>query len=269
MKTNLQLILLSILLLTFGCKEKTSGQQTTGTKKQVERKKSFEQQKDSTAEKKKKAKPTHYERKYVIARSGLNYRDSPDGKVLGKFPLNTSLKLVEYTKNIDTINDAGKLIIDKWVGVQNWIRSDKKMDTVYVFNGFLSNSFVQSDIELYNASSFYKEKDGRTKTAFLNLSETYFEDAHNESGNRKRNSIFTKSNLEKDTIRLNKNQRNKFLEYTKILESDKVFVYLISSDKIQTYRVRDLPVIACINPYGPSSDYKNDEFVNMFGFDLG
>lgn len=269
MKIHLQLIFLSILLLTFGCKEETNGQQKTETKKQVERKKSFEQQKDSIVEKKKNAQPTHYEHKYVIARSGLNYRDSPDGKVLGKFPLNTSLKLVEYTKITDTINDAGKLIIDKWVGVQNWMLSDKEMDTVYVFNGFLSNSFAQSDIKLYYASSFYKEKDGKTRTAFLNLSETYFEDAYNENDNKNRNTIFTESDLEKDTIRLSKSQRKKFLKYSNISESDKVFVYLISSDKIQTYNVNDLPVIACINPYGPSSDYRNDEFDYMLGFDLG
>ncbi|WP_121667385.1 hypothetical protein [Mesonia aquimarina] len=268
MKIHLQLIFLSILLLTFGCKEKTSGQQTTGTEEQVEQKKSFEQPKDSI-EKKEKVQPTHYEHKYVIAKSGLNYRDSPDGKVLGKFPLNTSLRLVEYTKITDTINDAGKLIVGKWVGVQSQMLSSKEKDTVYVFNGFLSNSFVQSDIKLYYASSFYKEKDGKTRTAFLNLSETYFEDAYNQIGNKNRNSIFTESDLEKDTIKLNKSQRKKFLKYSNISESDKVFVYLISSDKIQTYNVNDLPVIACMNPYGPSSDYRNDEFDYMFGFDLG
>ncbi|MDR6301634.1 hypothetical protein [Mesonia maritima] len=269
MKTYLQLIFLSILLLTFGCKEKTSGQKKKESEKQIEQQKSFEQQKDAIEEKKKKVQPTHYEHKYVIARSGLNYRDSPDGKVLGKFPLNTSLRLVEYTKISDTINDAGKLIVDKWVGVQNWMLPDKKMDTVYVFNGFLSNSFVQSDIKLYYASSFYKEKDGKTRTAFLNLSQTYFEDAYNETGNKNRNSIFTESDLEKDTIRLNKSQRDKFLKYSDISESDKVFVYLISSDQIQTYNVNDLPVIACMNPYGPSNDYRNDELDYMLGFDLG
>ena len=147
--------------------------------------------------------------------------------------------------------------------------SDKKMDTVYVFNGFLSNSFVQSDIKLYYASSFYKEKDGKTRTAFLNLSETYFEDAYNETDNKNRNSIFTESDFEKDTIRLNKSQRDKFFKYSNISESDKVFVYLISNDKIQTYNVNDLPVIACMNPYGPSSDYRNNEFDYMLGFDLG
>jgi len=268
MKTNLQLILVSILLLTFGCKEKSNGQKTTGIEKQVERKTSIEQQIDSTLEKKKKLVPKHYEHKFVIARSGLNYRDSPNGKVLGKFPLNTSLKLIEHTKIADKINDGGKIIEGEWVGVQNWVGSVKDSEIVYVFDGFLSNSYVQSDIKLYNVSSFYKSNEGTTRTAFLNLSETYFENTYSENEDRNKNLILNETDLKKDTIRLNKNQRKKLMDKLKVSESDKVFIYIMKTDNILSFNVKDLPAIACMNIYGPSSDYRNDEFDYMFGFDL-
>lgn len=267
MKIHLQLIFLSILLLTFGCKQKTSGQQKTETEKQVERKKSFEQQKDSIVEKKKKAQPTHYEHKYVIARSGLNYRDSPNGKVLGKFPLNTSLRLVEYTKISDTINDSGKLIVGKWVGVQNWLLKEKETDTVYVFNGFLSNNYIESSIKLYYSSSFYKEHNGEVRTAFLNLSDTYFKNTYDENEDDE-NLILKENDLKKDTIRLNKNQRKKLLQFLNISESDKVFVYSIEQDDIKTFHIKDLPAIACYNIYGSFEDYGNREADYEFGFDL-
>ena len=267
MKSTLQLIPILLLLLTFSCKEKKNESQTTGTEKQTEQKISVVQTKDSVVEK--KEVPKHYEHKYVIAKSGLNYRDKPNGKILGKFPLNTSLRLVEHTKISDTINDGGKLIVGKWVGVQNWVLEDNETDTVYVFNGFLSNNYIESDIKLYYTSSFYREQNGNVRTAFLNVSETYFENAYNESEDRNGNSILKDKDLKKDTIRLNKNQRNKLLKFLNISESDKVFIYSITQDKIKAFHIKDLPAIACYNIYGSFEDYGNIETDYEFGFDLG
>ena len=259
MKIYLQLILLSILFLAFGCKEKITEQNTNRTEKQVEQKKSIEPPKDSVAKKKKKELPKHYEHKYVISRSGLNYRDLPNGNILGKFPLNLQLKIIEYTKIADQIKDGEKTIKGEWVGVE------KNSDTVYVFNGFLSYSYVQSDIKLYYASSSYKENDGKTRTAFLNLSETYF---YNKNGNRNKTSILTESDLTKDTIRLNQNQKKKLITELKISESDKVFIYLMKNDSILSFNIKDLPAIACLNIYD-SGNYGNLEDAYEFGFDLG
>lgn len=258
MKNHLQLFLLSILLMTLSCKEKTSGQEKSGTEKGVEQKVLIEEPKDSIQKKKEKNIPKHYEKKYVVARSGLNFRDLPNGNVLGKFPLNTHLKIIEYTNITDQIKDGERIIKGEWVGVE------KDLDTVYVFNGFLSYSSVKSDLKLYSSSPFYKEKDGKTRIAFLNLSETYFYD---ENGKRNQESILTDNDLENDTIKLNPNQRKKLINGLKISESDKVFVYLIRYDTILSFNIKDLPAIACVNIYG-SDNYSNLEDAYEFGFDL-
>lgn len=259
MKTYLQLILLSIIFLAFTCKESTTEQKTNKTKKQIELNKT----KDSVVKEKKKAIPKHYEHKFVIARSGLNYRDSPKGNVLGKFPLNTQLKIIEYTKIPEQIKDSEKVIKGEWVGVE------KDLDTVYVFNGFLSHNHLTSDIKLYSVSSFYKDHNGKTRTAFLNLSETYFKNTYNENNDREENLILSESNFSKDTIRLNNSQRKKLLKVSNISESDKVFIYSISKGNIKTLKVKDLPTIACINIYFHGEDYEKSEFDYEFGFDLG
>ncbi len=269
MKTYLQLILLSILFLTIGCMENSTEQKTDKTIKQVELKNAKEQQQDSILKHKKTEIPKNYEHKYVTARSGLNYRDSPNGTVLGKFPLNTSLRLIEYTKVTDTVTDRGKRIAGKWVGVQNWIDSRKDSDTVYVFDGFLSSSYTESAIKLYYASSYYREKNGKTVTAFLNVSETFFRNTYNENIDRNKSFILTESNLAKDTITLNPNQRKELLKQLKLSELDKVFVYLTKSDSIITLNIKDLPAVARMNIYGPSNDYENREDDYYFGFDLG
>lgn len=265
MKNYLQLIFLSITFLTFSCRENATDQKTEKIEKQVEISKPKELPKNS--DEKKIEIPKHYEHKFVIARSGLNYRDLPKGKVLGKFSLNTHLKIIEYTKIQDQIDDGGKIIKGEWVGVENWI-SNKKTDTVYVFNGFLSDSYVESDIKLCYASSFYKEQNGNVRTAFLNLSETYFGNTYNESNGRKENLILTEDNLTKDTIRLNNSQTNKFFKFSNISESDKVFIYSINNGNVKTLNVKDLPVIACINIYFHGEQYEKSEFDYEFGFDL-
>lgn len=69
---------------------------------------------------------------YVSAVSGLNYRDTPKGTVLGKFLFNTAVEVVLHSKVFQVIEDNGKKVQGEWVGVK------KNKDTVYVFNAFLS-----------------------------------------------------------------------------------------------------------------------------------
>lgn len=261
MKIQLHLVLISVTLLTFSCAENKVDNKEKLIDKEIERKDVIEMSKKSVKENAKKEIPKHYEHKYVTKRSGLNYMDSPNGNVLGELPLNTYLKILTNTNISEQIEDGDKKINGEWVGVE--INSD----TVYVFNGYLSNNYITSDLKLYNVSPFYKERDGRTRNAFLNVSETYFEDAYNGISDSYRNSIFTESDLQNDTIRLSSSQRKKFLEYSSISEFDKAFVYLLPSGEIQTYAIKDLQVIACINPYG-AGDYGNIESDYMLGFDL-
>ena len=76
-----------------------------------------------------KESPLNY---YVNAKSGLNYRDKPKGVVLGLFPLNTALQVVENSGVFQNIKDENTVLNGEWLGVLN------NKDTVYVFSGFLS-----------------------------------------------------------------------------------------------------------------------------------
>ena len=78
-------------------------------------------------------KKTIEEVKYVIAKSGLVYRDKVKGKPLGKFELNSKLNVIEHTFVFQEIRDENKIIKGEWVGV----KLDKNK-VVYVFDGFLS-----------------------------------------------------------------------------------------------------------------------------------
>jgi len=186
---------------------------------------------------------------YVNAKSGLNYRETPKGKILGKFSLNTYLKVIKKTEIIENVKDGNIIIKGEWVGVE------KELDTVYVFDAYLSKDYTQSEMKIYSASPYTIESDG-TRTRFLNLSDTYF----NNYENRK----IINSNS-KDTVRLNAKQRRLFLKTINVAESDSVYLIDLISKILHTYSVNDLPAIACVNIY--ASDSPEDDY--EFGLDLG
>jgi hypothetical protein len=262
-KVSLKWFFLIFTILLLCCKEEVSNKKTETTDKPIEVKKQDTTSADSVSNPQKTVLPKHYEHLFVIAKSGLNYRDSPKGNILGKHPLNTNLKVIEYTKIVDQIKDEEKIVKGEWIGVE------KDKDTVYVFNGFLSSDPVISDIRLYYTSPYFKENNGDTRTAFLNLSETYFENTTSVNGSREENIILNNDNLLKDTIRLNLNQRKQFLEKTKISEFDKIYIYEIDTDAIITYNITDLQIAACINIYFSGEHHEKSEFDYEFGFDLG
>lgn len=194
-----------------------------------------------------------YETFFVNAKSGLNYRESPKGKRIGKYPLNTQLTVIEYPKVLDQITDGDKVLKGEWVGVQN------RTDTVYVFNAFLSPTPVSFDFNIYKLDPYYKDNNGHIRTAFVNLSETYFE-------NKKPNDVLFFQKELKDTMRLNIKQREKFLKEVNVQETDSVFIYDLEKDKVQSYKVESLPLIASISIYVGESEYEEDY---LFGFNLG
>lgn len=258
------LISLIIILFVFSCNENTTKKQLETPKKQAPIDTIKQLTETSNAIKKENIPQEQYDYLFVIAKSGLNYRDTPKGKVLGKFPLNTQLKIIKSTKIQDQISDEKEIIKGEWVA------TEKDKDTVYVFNGFLSHTYLMSDIKLYDFSPYYKENNGDIRTAFLNLSDTYFENTYNENSSREKPSILTENDILKDTIKLNLNQRKTLLQNTTISEADRVFIYTIQDAKTTILKVKDLPVIACINIYSSgSSDYKKEELDYELGFDLG
>lgn len=262
MKPYLKILALIISVQLFNCKESNDKSNSIETRTETKYQDSIVT--TSSVVPKTKTTPKTYNYFYVAAKSGLNYRDKPNGKVLGKFPLNSYVNVIENTGITHQVKDGGKTIKGEWVGVE------KDKDTVYVFSGFLSPNYTPSDIQLYLASSFYAENNGDTRTAFINISETYFTDLHTHfEGQEREHYVLTEQDFSKDTIRLNKNQRKKFLKQSLLSETDKVFIYSINDGNVETFKVKDLPAIACINIYFGSGGYEKSEYDYEFGFDLG
>jgi hypothetical protein len=253
MKKYLGVSYLIILLNLFSCETTAHKTKADIDEIQVEVNKQDSILKDSAISIKKSVLPKYYEHLYVSARSGLNYRDSPKGKIIGKYPLNTRLKVIEHTQIIDQIQDGGNTIKGEWLGIE------KDMDTVYVFNRFLSQSFIYSELKIYRTSGLDNKE---RKIKFINLSESYFNNEYSES------LILLESNL-KDRIRLNSEQRKKFLDRINVSELDSVFIYDVNSGIISTYKIKNLTAIACINIYFDNREDEKNERAFQFGFDLG
>ena len=132
-----------------------------------------------------------------------------------------------------------------------------------------SDKSILSDVKLYYASPTYKQNNGEFRTGFVNLSDSFFRYEYDEEGNNITKPILEIYNDSNDTITLNNKQRKQFLERTKVNETDSLFIYDITNDKVLCFYVKNLPVIACINIYFSPREYKREEFDYEFGFDLG
>lgn len=206
-------------------------------------------------QKQEKTKTAYYEYFFVIAKSGLNYRESPKGKVIGMFYLNTNLKVIKKTSLFEQIIDGDSTINGEWVGVE------KGKDTVYVFNAYLSESPLISNVKIFQATPFYRYT-GSSENGFINLSEVYFKNEELEKA------ILQGDDLP-DTIILNAKQRALFLRRAEISESDSVYLYDVKTGDIFIYKVNDLPALARINTYFNENEYEKEESDFEFGFDLG
>ena len=85
-------------------------------------------------------KEKEIEFKYVTAKSGLNYRIKPKGKILGKFEYGEKLEVIEHTNVWESIEDNENLIEGEWLGI------NFNNKTIYTFGGYLSNKKVYKPI---------------------------------------------------------------------------------------------------------------------------
>lgn len=108
-----------LLICSFSCK--TDNKTNSSTKNKVEVKQQI-----------KKTKP-EIEIKYVVAKSGLNYRKSSKGEVVGKFKYGEKLEIIEHTTIFESIEDENELIKGEWLGIK------VNDNTVYTFGGYLAN----------------------------------------------------------------------------------------------------------------------------------
>lgn len=212
---------------------------------------------------------------YISARSGLNYRVKPKGKVLGKFLLNEKVEVVKHTTIFEEIKDGNKLIKGEWVGTQ------LGKDTVYVFDAFLSTTKVEQEIVKNNSSMEgqrifypklsvyqpYEYEISKGKQAlFVSLSEIYPLSEHPDSLAISDKYLGSKKVVDNHT--LDKKYSTRFLKSTGISETDNLYIYCYSLDTVITYQVKDLPVMAHLSPY-TQVDQMISQYDYMIGFDLG
>lgn len=69
-----------------------------------------------------------------------------------------------------------------------------------------------------------------------------------------------------ESFRLSSKYRQQFLTRTKISETDKVFIYSYSKNKLISFPVSSLNVVACLNIYG--ADWPYSQFDFMIGFEI-
>lgn len=117
--------LIFIAILSFSCKKEVSNNNKNDTIKENNISDNLIQKENN--------------KYYVSAESGLNYRQRPKEKILGKFELNEIVTVIHRTGSFQTIEDNEKQIKGEWVGIK------KGIDTVYVFDGFLSKEKIFLD----------------------------------------------------------------------------------------------------------------------------
>ena len=211
---------------------------------------------------------------YVKAKSGLNYRATPKGTLIGKFPFLKALTIVEYTGITEEIRDENKQLKGEWVGVQNGTK------IVYVFNAFLStskrvleftkevleqpnNDWSLVDIAIFNLENFRGHKDAN---GFINLSEIQKISEHPDSIVVSKNYLGDQKEEEVSHFKLEPLYRKRFLANTKLSEESKVFIYNYKLDSLLIFKIKDLNVVAKLSPYENSENL--NQYHYMYGLEI-
>lgn len=197
---------------------------------------------------------------FVQARSGLNYRGTPKGNLIGKFPLNSRLDIIEYTGIKDVIIDGGDSIRGEWVGVKY---NDK---IVYVFDGFLSESTVQPEFEIYSIGAYYNSNRD-VVGSFLSLTSIDNARQHIDDwdGNEDWKDL-PNASIGKNLIELKQGYKERFLKRRRISENDTIFIYKYNTvhDSVIMFPVNSLQVIAVVNAYSIG-----DDNISAYDYEIG
>ncbi len=195
---------------------------------------------------------------YVLATNGLNYRDKPWGKVLGKFKPLTKVKIVERTGNFSTIKVNSNPVEGEWVG----IKTTKKSEKVYVFDGFLVQRKKRDASKIYDFQSYHIKKPEQY-FGFIPLTDdaSLYE---YKTGEIIRKEFLGKNEAKRNTI--TGNYRKIFLFQLGIRETDFIYIYRYFNNQILKIQVKELAIIADPNPYGVSDDIDAGEYI--IGFSL-
>lgn len=196
--------------------------------------------------------------KYVNAASGLNFRDAPNGKILGKFPFNSSIAIIGTTGVYDTIQDAGKKITGEWVKVKTYSTS------VYVFDAFLSESYTEqemlkSELRIFSMMTYNPDKN----YPFVSLGDAFMGN-YDDSNVKTLELNFTN---QKDWTTLSKKDRKEYLKFLQLHENEQVHVYDYHRNKYFKFAIKELPLIA-VSAYYDTDYYIGFDFKNKIQCDV-
>lgn len=211
---------------------------------------------------------------FVNAKSGLNYRVSPKGKILGKFDLNTKLEVIEYSGIYDSIENENNLLQGQWVGVK---QNDK---TVYVFDGFLSEFKTEINLttekskvnlqantvenfNIFSMSNYYENEE--KQNGIISLTELY-KWSEQEDSLAIENKYLGSEEFE-EFHKMNNKYRTRFLKNIGIKETDQVFIYNYPIDSLFIFKVKDLPLIAFLSPYYEGRSASQYDYMIGFGLE--
>jgi hypothetical protein len=137
-------------------------------------------------------------------------------------------------------------------------------DTLIIENSAVENNYEQNIQDLAVFSVYWLE---RSDIAFVSLSDIYLlEDDDSYS--------LALPNIEEmgvDSAQyfvLEKRYRDRFLSETKISETDSVFIYDYSINKLVPIVVKNLKVVAMVTVYASERDYPYPPYYYMIGFEI-
>lgn len=140
-----------ILICFFSCK--TENKTNSAIKNEIDGKQQI------------KTVKSNIETKYVIAKSGLNYRKEPKGEIIGKFDYSKKIEIILHSNIFEKIIDNKEIKRGEWLGVKF------NNDTVYVFSAYLSSEEItikpQNSIEIL-LPSVYRDWDNQNPIDNLN-----------------------------------------------------------------------------------------------------
>lgn len=127
------------------------------------------------------------------------------------------------------------------------------------------NHLFAQDLQIFEIK--YIEKDSNQSFAFISLSEIY---SFSENPDSLAIPALTEKQIDEAPnftyFKLESKYRQRFLSATNISETDQVFVYDYSINDLQKFTVKDLNIVACLNPYGADWPYSQEDF--MLGIEL-
>jgi hypothetical protein len=111
------------------------------------------------------------------------------------------------------------------------------------------------------------ELNNEDEIGFVSLSDIYSLSDHKDSlATPDLSEISDEVAKQFEYIKLNQKYRHQFLTRTKISETDKVFIYSYEKNKLISFPVNNLNVVACLNFYGAEWPYSQFDF--MIGFEI-